>query len=72
MVPLISFFLAKGSLALQISILFTAICLFLVGAILSLFTGRGALRGGIRMLLIGGMAGAATFLIGKMLGVSLS
>ena len=43
-----------------------------VGATLSLFTGRGALRGGLRMLVIGGGAGVLTFLIGKLLGVNLS
>jgi VIT1/CCC1 family predicted Fe2+/Mn2+ transporter len=42
-----------------------------VGALLSLFTGRQALRGGLRMLVIGGVAGLLTFLIGKLLGVSL-
>jgi len=41
-----------------------------VGAAISLFTGRGALRGGLRMLLIGGAAAATTFLIGKLLGVT--
>jgi len=43
-----------------------------VGATISLFTGRGALWGGLRMLLIGSAAGGATFLIGKWLGVAVS
>jgi VIT1/CCC1 family predicted Fe2+/Mn2+ transporter len=38
---------------------------------LSLFTGRQAWRGGLRMLLIGGGAGAVTYLIGSLLGVTL-
>jgi vacuolar iron transporter family protein len=50
----------------------TALSLFGVGATLSLFTGKGALRGGLRMLLIGGGAGLVAFFIGKFLGVSLS
>jgi VIT1/CCC1 family predicted Fe2+/Mn2+ transporter len=37
-----------------------------------LFTGRPAWRGGLRMLLIGGAAGAATFAIGRALGLSQS
>jgi VIT1/CCC1 family predicted Fe2+/Mn2+ transporter len=45
--------------------------LFAVGAALSLFTGRQALRGGLRMLVIGSGAGLLTFFIGKLLGVSL-
>jgi VIT1/CCC1 family predicted Fe2+/Mn2+ transporter len=46
--------------------------LFGVGATLSLFTGRGALRSGLRMVLIGGGAGVVTYLIGMLLGVSLA
>jgi vacuolar iron transporter family protein len=49
----------------------TAASLFGVGATLSLFTGRRAFRGGFRMMLIGAAAGALTYGIGKMLGVSL-
>jgi VIT1/CCC1 family predicted Fe2+/Mn2+ transporter len=39
---------------------------------LSLFTGKGAWRGGLRMVLIGGGAGLATWLIGRVLGTALS
>jgi len=46
--------------------------LFAIGATISLFTGRSALRDGLRMLAIGGGAGAATFAVGRLLGVSLS
>jgi len=44
---------------------------FAVGAAISLFTGRGALAGGARMLAIGACAGALTYLLGRLLGVSL-
>ena len=47
------------------------VSLFTVGAGLSLFTGRGALWSGLRMLLIGGTAGALTWTLGAALGVSL-
>jgi len=43
-----------------------------VGAAISLFTGHGAVRGGLRMLLIGAAAAAATFFIGHLLDVSIS
>jgi vacuolar iron transporter family protein len=43
-----------------------------VGLSLSLFTGRGALRGALRMVLIGGGAGLASFLLGRLLGVATS
>jgi VIT1/CCC1 family predicted Fe2+/Mn2+ transporter len=44
--------------------------LFAIGMTLSLFTGRNAWRGGFRMMGIGAAAGAATFLIGRLLGVA--
>jgi VIT1/CCC1 family predicted Fe2+/Mn2+ transporter len=70
-IPLLPFLLAPGDTALAISIAVTAVALFAVGACLSLFTGRGALRSGMRMLVIGAGAGALTYAIGKMLGVTL-
>lgn len=48
------------------------VALFGVGAVLSLFTGRSALRGGLRMVLIGAGAGLATWLIGHWLGAAIS
>ena len=48
------------------------IALFGIGAALSLFTGRSALRGGLRILSIGTAAGAATWLIGHWLGAAIS
>jgi VIT1/CCC1 family predicted Fe2+/Mn2+ transporter len=70
-VPLIPFLVTRGSLALPVCVVLSAAALFGVGAMLSLFTGRQAWRGGLRMLLIGGGAGAVTYLIGSLLGVTL-
>jgi VIT1/CCC1 family predicted Fe2+/Mn2+ transporter len=58
--------------ALQIAIALTALALFSIGATLSLFTGRGAFWGGLRMLLIGGSAGVLTYSIGNFLGANLA
>lgn len=71
LLPLLPFLFDSGPAALHVSVALTAAALFGVGAVLSLFTGRRALHGGLRMLLIGGAAGLLTFLIGKLLGVSL-
>jgi VIT1/CCC1 family predicted Fe2+/Mn2+ transporter len=71
-VPLVPFLLAHGRTALTASIVVTAVALFCVGALISLFTGRSAMRDGLRMLAIGAGAGAVTYVIGRMLGVSLS
>jgi len=46
--------------------------LFGVGAAMSLFSGRNAFLGGVRMLVIGAAAGAATFAIGSLFGVATS
>lgn len=71
LIPLLPFLFGRNPHALIIAIALTAAALFGVGATLSLFTGRGALRGGLRMLSIGAAAGALTFAIGKLVGVSL-
>jgi vacuolar iron transporter family protein len=72
LVPLLPFFALSGGRALVISIGVTALALFAVGAAISLFTGRNALRDGLRMLFIGAAAGTLTYGIGKLLGVSLA
>ena len=72
LVPLLPFFALSGGRALVISIGVTALALFAVGSAISLFTGRSALRDGLRMLFIGAAAGALTYAIGKLLGVSLA
>ncbi|MFL5319922.1 MAG: VIT1/CCC1 transporter family protein [Myxococcaceae bacterium] len=71
-IPLVPFILSTGSHALFAAIGLTGAALFGMGATVSLFTGKSALHSGGRMLLIGGLAGAATFGIGRLLGVSLS
>jgi VIT1/CCC1 family predicted Fe2+/Mn2+ transporter len=72
LIPLMPFLIAGGDIALIASIAASAVALFLVGATLSLFTGRHAWRGGLRMLGIGAAAGALTYAMGSVLGVSLS
>jgi len=69
--PVMPYVLLSGGNAFLGVVAVTAIALFGVGAAISLFTGRHALWGGSRMLLIGGAAGAATWAIGKALGVAL-
>jgi VIT1/CCC1 family predicted Fe2+/Mn2+ transporter len=71
-VPLLPFVFAHGNLALEIAIVATGIALFAVGACLSLFTGRSATYSGARMAAIGAGAGAVTYAVGKLLGVTLA
>lgn len=56
--------------ALSISLGLSLVSLFAVGASLSLFTGRGVWASGLRMVLIGAGAGAATWAIGQGFGVA--
>ena len=72
LIPLAPFLFLPPALSLYVTLALSAASLFGVGATLSLFTGKGALWGGLRMVLLGAAAGGATFGIGKLLGVSLS
>ena len=58
--------------AIVLAALVAGIALFGVGAALSLFTGRRAVSGGLRMVLIGGGAGVVTWLIGSLLGAAIN
>lgn len=69
-VPLLPFMLPIAVPPLMACLVITGITLFAIGAVLSLFTGRNAAYSGARMLLIGMLAGATTFLIGKLFGVA--
>ena len=71
LIPLLPYILMSGDTALTGTLVATAVCLFGVGAAISLFTGKQAWFGGLRMLAIGGAAGAATWSIGRLLGVAL-
>ncbi len=71
-IPLAPFLFLPPAHSLYATLALTTLSLFGVGATLSLFTGKGALWGGLRMVLIGAAAGGATFGIGSLLGVSLS
>ena len=70
-VPLLPFLFRPGAAAVPAAAALAGTSLFVVGAMLSLFTGRRAWWGGTRMVLIGGGAGIVTYLIGYLLGVSL-
>jgi VIT1/CCC1 family predicted Fe2+/Mn2+ transporter len=71
-VPLVPFFFGLSLQgAVTVAAIAAGVALFGVGAALSLFTGRSAVLGGLRMVLIGGGAGVATWLIGSALGAAI-
>ena len=70
-VPLLPFALTAGTTALVAGALLALVALFLAGVTASLFTGRGAIRGGLRMAAIGGGAAALTHAVGRLFGVAI-
>ncbi len=71
-VPLVPFIARlSGAPALTGTALLTAASLFAVGLALSLFTGRDAWRGALRMVLIGGGAGLVSYAVGRALGIAI-
>jgi VIT1/CCC1 family predicted Fe2+/Mn2+ transporter len=71
-IPLLPFIVHVPAVSpLTATIALTCVALFVVGMVLSLFTGRDAFRGALRMVLIGGGAGLVSFLVGKVLGVAI-
>ena len=69
-IPLLPFIITHH-LTINFSIGLTALSLFTVGCILSLYTGHSALKSGLRMLLIGAAAGGITYFIGYIFKVTL-
>jgi VIT1/CCC1 family predicted Fe2+/Mn2+ transporter len=57
------------SIKVQVSTALSVATAFGVGAILSLFSGRSAMWGGLRLVIIGGAAGVCTYFIGRLFGV---
>ena len=66
--PVIPYFALSGTTAVVISAALSAIGLFGIGALITLFTGRGALFSGGRQVLIGGCAAALTYAVGRLIG----
>jgi VIT1/CCC1 family predicted Fe2+/Mn2+ transporter len=71
-VPLLGYLLgliipAVGDIAYPLSLVLSPLTLFGLGAAKVLVTERGALRSGLQMLLVGGLAAAVAYLVGFML-----
>jgi VIT1/CCC1 family predicted Fe2+/Mn2+ transporter len=68
--PLLPFAFLSGNIAIYTSMGVSAIALFLVGAAITLMTGRNIFYSGFRQVIIGLAAALITFGIGKLIGVS--
>lgn len=71
-IPVLPFFFTNGMKAITISVLLSSIGLFLIGAAITLFTGKNVWYSGFRQVLFGIAAAAITFGIGKLIGVSVT
>ena len=70
LIPLIPFLFLSGWEGIIGSAALTAVSLFVVGAALSLFTGRDPLYSGARMLVIGALAAIVTYALGSLVGAN--
>lgn len=68
--PLLPFAFLNGNIAVYTSMGVSAIALFLVGAAITLMTGRNVLYSGTRQVIIGLTAAIITYGVGKLIGVS--
>lgn len=71
-VPVLPYLVTSGAKAFGFSALLSCLALFTIGALISMFTARGPLLSGLRMLLIGLLASAITYSVGWLLGVSVA
>jgi len=71
-VPVMPYLFTSGTIAWATSSVLSCLALFGVGALISIFTARGPLASGLRMLGIGLLASAITYSVGWLLGVSVS
>jgi VIT1/CCC1 family predicted Fe2+/Mn2+ transporter len=71
-IPIIPFVFLHGTTAVIGSAALSTVGLFAIGSAITLFTGRSILYSGIRQVLFGLVAAAAVFLVGHLIGVSLS
>ena len=70
--PVIPFAFLSGLPAIALSAALSAVGLFIVGAAITLFSGRSVFYSGMRQVIFGLLAAAMTYLIGRFMGVSVS
>jgi VIT1/CCC1 family predicted Fe2+/Mn2+ transporter len=70
-VPLFPYFFLSGIHAVIVSICASIVGLFVLGSVITLFTGKAILYSGFRMVAFGMAAAGVTFGIGRLIGRSL-
>ena len=67
-VPVVPYFFLTGTFAVAVSAALSIVGLFTIGALITVFTGRGVLFSGGRQVAIGTAAAALTYLVGRLIG----
>ena len=67
-VPVFPYFFLTGTPALLVSATLSAAGLFAIGALITVFTGRGVLYSGGRQVVIGAAAAGLTYVVGRLIG----
>ncbi len=70
-VPVLPFLFLSGLSAVLASVLVSTVALFLIGAAITLLTGRSVLVSGMRQVVFGLAAAALTWGVGRMIGVAI-
>ena len=69
--PVIPYFFLSGLTGVFVSVALSAVGLFVLGAAITLMTGRSVLFSGTRQVIFGLVAAAVTFGVGRLIGVSI-
>ena len=69
-IPVLPYFFDASMLHVAVSAAMSGLALFMVGALISVFTGKSVWFSGGRQLLIGAVAASVTFGLGSLIGVS--
>ncbi|MBM3153216.1 MAG: rubrerythrin family protein, partial [Chloroflexi bacterium] len=70
--PILPFAFLTGNTAIYLSMAVSAVALFVVGAAITLMTGRNAFYSGFRQVIIGLAAAILTYGVGKLIGVTVT
>ncbi|MEO5966562.1 MAG: VIT1/CCC1 transporter family protein [Candidatus Limnocylindrales bacterium] len=71
-IPVVPYLFGSGTVAFAVSLGASLVALFLVGAGVSLLTGRSLVFSGFRQLAIGAAAAAVTYAVGTLIGVGIA
>jgi VIT1/CCC1 family predicted Fe2+/Mn2+ transporter len=69
-VPIVPWFFLTGGVAVAVSVVAVALSSVVVGLVLSQATGRSPLRSALRQIVVSMLAAGVTYLVGRLIGVS--